>query len=90
MVNGEHLETFSLDASQLHPGRTHGHPWNRQASNLGPFLQKTLDRRSRHMNFDHISLHNSGVTRRLLRADTTSLFHCSHVLDDMLLNTESR
>jgi len=47
MGNGEHLETFSLDASHLHPGRTHWHPWNRQTSDILPFLQKPLDRRSR-------------------------------------------
>ena len=90
MGNGEHLETFSLDASHLHPGRTHWHPWNCQTSDVGPFCQKTLDRRSRHMTFDHISLHNSSVTRSLLRTDTTSLLHSIHVLGDMVLNAESR
>ena len=90
MGNGEHLETFSLDASHLHPGRTHRHPWNGQASNLGPFRQKTLDRRSRHMPFNNISLHNRGMARSLLRADTTRLLHGIHILGDMVLNAESR
>ena len=90
MGNCKHLETFSLDASHLHPRRTHWHPWNCQTSNLGPFLQQPLDRRSRHMPFDHISLHNRGMTRSLLRADTTRLFHNIHVLSDMVINAKSR
>ena len=90
MGNSKHLERFSLDASHLHPGRTHWHPWNRQTSDIGPFCQKTLDRRSRHVPFDHISLYNRGVTRSLLRADTTRLLHNIHVLGDMVINAESR
>ena len=90
MGNGEHLETFSLDASHLHPWRTHWHPWNRQTSDIGPLCQKTLDRRSRHMPFNYISLHNSGMTRSLLRADTMRLLHGINVLSDMVLNAVSR
>ena len=90
MGNSEHVETFSLNASHLHPRRTHWHPWNCQTSDVGPFRQKTLDRRSRHMPFDHVSLHHSGVTRSLLRTDTTRLLHGIHVLGDMVLNAVSR
>ena len=90
MGNGKHLETFSLDAIHLHPRRTHWHPWNCKTSDVGPFCQKTLDRRSRHMPFDHISLHIRGVARSLLRADSTRLFHGIHVLGDMVLNAVSR
>jgi hypothetical protein len=42
------------------------------------------------MPFDHISLHNRGMTRSLLRADTTRLFHNIHVLSDMVINAKSR
>ena len=90
MGNSEHVETFSLNACHLHPRRTHWHPWNRQASNIGPFRQKTLDCRSRHMPFDHISLHNRGMARSLLRADTTRLLDGIHILGDMVINAESR
>ena len=90
MGNGKHLETFSFDASHFHPGRADRHPWNRQTSDIGSFRQKTLDRRSRHMPFNDISLHNSSVTRSLLRADTARLLHSIHVLGDMVLNAVSR
>ena len=90
MGNGEHLVMFSHDASHLHPGRTHWHPWNRQTADIGPFRQKTLDRRSRYMPFDHISLHNRGVARSLLWADTKRLLHGIHVLSDIVLNAVSR
>ena len=71
MGNGKHLKTFSLDASHLHAGRTHWHPWNRQTSDIRPILQKAIDRRSRHMPFTHISPHNSGMTRSQLEAYTS-------------------
>ena len=90
MGNGEHLETFSLNACHLHPRRTHWHPWNCQTSDVGPFRQETLDRRSRHVPFDHISLHNRGMARSLLRADGTRFLHSIHFLGDMVINTESR
>ena len=90
MGNSKHLERFSLNASDLHPRRTQWHPRNRQTSDVGPFCQKTLDRRSRHVPFDHISLHNRGMARSLLRADTTRLLHGIHVLGDMVLNAVSR
>ena len=90
MGNGKHLETFSLDASHFHPRRTHWHPWNCQTSDIGPFCQKTLDRRSRHMPFDHISLHNRGMARSLLWADATRFLHGIHVVGDMVLNALSR
>ena len=90
MGYGEHLERFSLDASNLHPRRTHWHPWNCQTSDVGPFRQKKLDRRSKHMPFDHISLHNRGMARSLLWADTTRFLHGIHVLGDMVINAESR
>ena len=69
MGNSKHLERFSLNASHLHPRRTQWHPRNRQTSDIGSFCQKTLNRRSRHVPFDHISLHNRGMARSLLRAD---------------------
>ena len=90
MGHGEHLETFSLDASHFHSRRTHWHSWNPQTSDIGPFRQKTVDRRSRHMPFNYISLHNSSVTRSLLSADTARLLHGIHVLGDMVLNAVSR
>ena len=71
MGNSEHLETFSLNACHLHPRGTHWHPWNCQATDIGPFRQKTVDRRSRHMPFNHISPHNSGMTRSQLEAYTS-------------------
>ena len=40
MGNREHLETFSLYASHLHPRRPHCHPWNCQTSDLGPFHKR--------------------------------------------------
>ena len=90
MGNSEHLKTFSLDASHLNPKRTHWHPWNCQTSDVGPFRQKTLDRRSRHMPFNDITLHHRGMARSLLRAYTTRLLHGIHVLGDMVLNAVSR
>ena len=56
MSNSDHFETFSLNACHLHPRRTHWHPWNCQTSDIGPFHQKSLDRRSRHMPFDPMLL----------------------------------
>ena len=90
MGNSEHLETFSLNACHLHPRGTHWHPWNCQATDIGPFRQKTVDRRSRHMPFDHVSLHHSGMARSLLWADATRFLHGIHVLGDMVLNAVSR
>ena len=90
MGNSEHLETFSLNACHLHPRGTHWHPWNCQATDIGPFRQKTVDRRSRHMPFDHIPLHNRGMARSLLWADATRFLHGIHVLGDMVLNAVSR
>ena len=90
MGNSKHLERFSLDASHLHPRRTQWHPRNRQTSDVGPFCQKTLNRRSRHVPFDHISLHNRGMARSMLRANSTRLLYGIHVLGDMVLNTKSR
>ena len=90
MGNGEHLEAFSLDAGDFHTRRTNRHPWNRETSDIWPFLQKSMDRRSRHMPFDYISLNNSGMARSLIGANTTSLFHGVHVLGDMVIDAESR
>ena len=90
MVNGKNLKKFSLDARHFHPRRTHWHSWNRQTSDIGPFCQKTVDRRSRYMPLNHISLHNRGVTRSLLRADTTRLLYSIHVLGDMVINAKPR
>ena len=90
MGNGKYLKRFSLDARHLHPRRTHWHPWNRQTSDIGPFPQKALNRRCRYMPFNHISLHISGVTRSLLRANTTLLLHGIHVLGDMVINAKPR
>ena len=90
MSNREHLDTFSLDASHLHPRRNHWHPWNSQTSDIGPFHQKTLYRRSRHMPFNDLSLHHSGVAKNLLWCDAMRLFHAIHILGDMLLNAVSR
>ena len=90
MGNGKNLKRFSFDARHFHPRRTHWHPWNRQTSDIGSFRQKTLDRRSRHMPFNYISIHISGVARSLLRADTKLLLHGIHVLGDMVINAKSR
>ena len=90
MGNGKHLEAFKLDATHFHPRRTHRHPWKRETSDIGPFLQKTLDRGSRHMSFDHITLNNRGMTRSMSRVDTTRHLHGIHVLGDMVINAESR
>ena len=90
MVNGKNIKRFSLDARHFHPRRTHWHPWNRQTSDIGPFPQKALNRRCRYMPFNHVSLHISGVTRGLLRVDTTLLLHGIHVLGDMVINAKPR
>ena len=90
MGNGKNLKRFSLDARHFHPRRTHWHPWKRQTSDMGPFPQKALNRRCRYMPFNHKSLHISGVTRSLLRANTTLLLDGIHVLGDMVINAKPR
>ena len=90
MGNGKNLKRFSLDASHFHTMRTHWHPWYSKTTDIGPFLQQPLDRRSRHMPFDHIPLNISGVARSVLRADTALFLHCIYGLGDMVINTKSR
>ena len=90
MVKGKNIKRFSLDARHFHPWRTHWHPWSRQTSDIGPFPQKALNRRCRYMPFNYISIHISGVTRSLLRADTKLLLYGIHVLGDMVINAKPR
>ena len=84
------LKSFSLNPRHFHTWRANRHSWNRETSNVGAFLKKALNRRSRHMPFDHISPHNSGMTRLLLGADTSRFLHGNHVPGDVVIEAETR